>query len=158
MESIGLYDADREAWAAEPTADYCYTECTDGEHAVYYLGNWPEWYDENGNERYKAVVCVYADTGELLRTETLTTPEAYDELFSSTSRHIHVESTWNDAEDTATYDSGTGITLTLHYDDDPVKNTAVLKQNGIRRRFHPLPLADRQHDQFIPGRGRRTHL
>ena len=157
VESIGLYDADREAWAAEPTDDYCYTECTDGEHAVYYLGNWPEWYDENGTERYKAVVRVYADTGELLRTETLTTPEAYDELFSSTSRHIHVESTWNDEEDTATYDSGTGITLTLHYDDDPVKNTAVLKQNGkvvaesSSMTIRPF-MVDESDEDFIPFR------
>ena len=157
VEYIGLYDIDREAWAAEPTADYCYTECTDGEHAVYYLGNWPEWYDENGTERYKAVVRVYADTGELLRTETLTTPEAYDELFSSTSRHIHVESTWNDEEDTATYDSGTGITLTLHYDDDPVKNTAVLKQNGkvvaesSSMTIRPF-MVDESDEDFIPFR------
>ena len=152
---IGLYDVDREAWAAEPTADYCYTECTDGEHAVYYLGNWPEWYDENGTERYKAVVRVYADTGELLRTETLHSPEEYDELLKNTSRGNSMESAWDEATDTVTCDPGNGITLTLHYDEAPEKDTAVLKQNGkvLAESSHMMMrpyMVDESDEDFIP--------
>lgn len=152
---IGLYDVDREAWAAEPDADYCYTECTDGEHAVYYLGNWPEWYDENGTERYKAVVRVYADTGELLRTETLHSPEEYDELLKNTSRGNSMESAWDEATDTVTCDPGNGITLTLHYDEAPEKDTAVLKQNGkvLAESSHMMMrpyMVDESDEDFIP--------
>lgn len=154
---IGLYDVDREAWAAEPDADFCYTESTDGEHAVYYLGNWPEWYTESGDELYTAVIRVYDDTGALLRTETLHSPEEYDELLKNTSRGNSMESAWDEATDTATYDPGNGITLTLHYDDDPVKNTAVLKQNGkvvaesSSMTIRPF-MVDESDEDFIPFR------
>ncbi len=129
-DGIGLYDIDRKAWAMEPTANFCYTESTDGKHAVYYIGEWPEWYEQNGKELYRGTVNVYDDTGVLLRTETVSSFEEFENLLRNTSYRTTAESTWNEEEDTVIYDSGTGITVTMHYDDEPEKCTAVLKQNG----------------------------
>ena len=129
-DRIGLYDIDRDVWAVAPDSDYCHTECLDGEHAVYYMGAWPEWYDENGNEHFQAEVRVYDDKGTLLRTEEPKTSEEYDDLFRNTARGLQSESSWNEDEDTVTYDHGNGITVTMHYDDDIEKNSAVVKQNG----------------------------
>ena len=101
------------------------------------------------------MVRVYADTGELLRTETLHSPEEYDELLKNTSRGNSMESAWDEATDTVTCDPGNGITLTLHYDEAPEKDTAVLKQNGkvLAESSHMMMrpyMVDESDEDFIP--------
>ena len=152
---IGLYDVDRDTWAVAPTSDFCYTECLDGKHALYYMGTWPEWYEENGNDYLRGTVQVYDDTGKLVRTENFNTDDEYEAIFANTSKRNHVESVWDEATDTVTYDSGKGITVTIHYDEDTEKNTAVVKQNGkvvaesSSITIRPL-MVDESNEDYLP--------
>lgn len=154
-DSIGLYDIDRKEWAAEPVNDFCYTESMDGEHAVYYMGKWLEWYEENGQEGYRGSVNVYDDTGALLRTENVSSDEEFSELLRNTSYRIHGESTWNDEQNTSVIDAGNGITVTVHYDDDSLKESAVLEQNGTVKAessymmVRPF-MVDESDEDFVP--------
>ena len=66
-----------------------------------------------------------------------------------------IESVWDEATDTVTYDSGKGITVTIHYDEDTEKNTAVVKQNGkvvaesSSMTIRPL-MVDESNEDYLP--------
>ena len=85
------------------------------------MGKWLEWYEENGQESYRGSVNVYDDKGALLRTVDVHSDEEFSEVLRNTSYRIHGESTWNDEQNTSVIDAGNGITVTVHYDDDSLK-------------------------------------
>ena len=151
-DSIGLYDIDRKAWAVEPEYDYCYTESPDGEHAVYYMGKW-YWEEEEENSVY--TVAVYDDTGALVRSVDIHSDEEFNELVRNTSYRIHGQSTWNDEQNTSVIDAGNGITVTVHYDDDSLKEAAVIQKNGTvvaessYMMVRPF-MVDESDEDFIP--------
>ena len=100
-------------------------------------------------------VAVYDDTGALVRTVDIHSDEEFNELVRNTSYRVHGQSTWNDEQNTSVIDAGNGITVTVHYDDDSLKEAAVLKQNGTvvaessYMMVRPF-MVDESDEDFIP--------
>jgi hypothetical protein len=98
---------------------------------------------------------VYDDTGALLRTVDVSSDEEFSELLRNTSYQNHGESTWNDEQNTSVIDAGNGITVTVHYDEDSLKESAVLEQNGTVKAessymmVRPF-MVDESDEDFVP--------
>ncbi len=120
---IGLYDADAEKWAVEPCYDYCYTECTDKDQVIFYMGNWWSYdsYDENGNYVYvedpEATVYLYDGNGNLLETRVVRNWEELDEMTSNTLLQHHGDVSYYEDTSETVYNLGGSTRLIQCYAD-----------------------------------------
>jgi|GEM_PF-3316677 len=83
---VGLFSPEEDRWIVEPTYSYCYTESQDGEHAIYYMGNWIDQYDEDGNAK-PYTIDLYNEDGELIRTVEIRDWDEESRLLENTIRH-----------------------------------------------------------------------
>ena len=127
---IGLYDIESRTWAVEPAFRFCYTESPDGESAIYHMGDWPEWGLENGQEVYKGTVNVYDDTGALIRTDSVSTYEEFDQALKDTSYKFAIESIWDESGDFVTYDFKNGLVVTVTFGGENEEGTSRLERDG----------------------------
>ena len=127
---VGLYDVDLGGWAVEPSYDFCYTECKDGDHAVFYLGNWTEAYDENGEyigDDVVSSVDLYDENGKKIRSQEYTGWEELEELIADTLRHSHVHPETSEDGLTSVYRLGGSTVLTETYGEE---SKVVLEVGG----------------------------
>ena len=83
---VGLFSPEEDRWIVEPTYSYCYTESQDGEHAIYYMGNWIDQYDEDWNAK-PYTIDLYNEDGELIRTVEIRDWDEESRLLENTIRH-----------------------------------------------------------------------
>lgn len=131
---VGLYDVEQGKWAVEPVYDYCYTETEDGDHVIYYLGNW--WYqssyDELGNYIYsedpEASMNLYDENGELLETKTFAGWDGFEALISNTLLRKHRDYTYYEDTGETVYNLGGKARFIDSYVDG--ESSAILEIGG----------------------------
>ena len=121
---IGLFDVDKNDWAVEPVYDYCYTECHDGDHAIFYMGNWWSHYgfDENWEYVYieepEADMFLYDENGEALGKKTFSGYEGNEELISGTLLRRHMDAEYDEAASRTTYPLGPDSSFITEWKDN----------------------------------------
>ena len=127
---IGLYDVDLGDWAAEPVYDFCYTECPDGDHALFYLGIWQEAYDEEGNyigDDIESEVELFDENGNKVRTMKYRGWDGLRALIGNTLRQVHTDPKYSEDGNIAIYQFGGNTRFISSFGDG---EETVLEVNG----------------------------
>ncbi len=128
---LGLYDADKQDWAVEPDYDFCYTESTDGVHAIYYMMKWSDEKNEDG-EYTDPFVDVYSQDGVYLRTILYDEKDGFNRILARTSWSTSIDSEYDEDTSTSIFYLGNGLDLIMKYGDDGEEDESYLEKDGKR--------------------------